>query len=163
MDKRNSIVGPGEDAHLEKAARLLTFAVFVLDAVDVKSEHNLGFAVPRETSRLGEKRRGHVESRVCCMSTCLRGRCCWGLEKQKKSAAESHGAPRLSRHGPERQPNHDVSGTSEGRTVYMSLRARGKSGWVFIGVGVTQHGSLRFSSSCSGRERRHVCIKSECA
>lgn len=57
-----------------KAVGSLTFAMLILDAIDVKREHNLGFAVPRETGRLGEKRRGHIGSRVYDMSPCARVR-----------------------------------------------------------------------------------------
>jgi len=56
--------------------RSLTFAMLILDAIDVKSEHNLGFAMPRETGRLRQKRRGHFGSRVCGMSTCGRKVAC---------------------------------------------------------------------------------------
>ena len=40
---------------------ILTFAMLVRNAVDVQTEHDLGFAMPREACRLGQEGRRHGE------------------------------------------------------------------------------------------------------
>lgn len=65
-----------------------TFAMLVLDAIDVESEHNFGLAVPRETYRLGHEGRIHGITESTAPAS---------AEMGKRATADQAAEPRVRR------------------------------------------------------------------